>query len=51
MLVILINRALAVAGIVNVDTVGTVVSAGGSVIVTAALLLRETLPAASFAQA
>jgi hypothetical protein len=42
-------REVDVAGIVNPVTVGGVVS--GSVMVVAALLLVETLPAASLAQA
>jgi len=42
----------AVAGMLNAVTVGKLVSAvGGSVIVTDALLLAETLPAASLAHA
>jgi len=43
------ERDVAVAGMVNVFTVGTMTS--GSAIVTAVLLLAETLPAASLAQA
>jgi hypothetical protein len=42
-------KELAVAGMVNVFTVGAVAS--GRVTVTEALLLEETLPAASLAQA
>jgi hypothetical protein len=43
-------KEVAVAGIVKAETVGAVVS-GGRVIVTEALLLADTLPAASFAHA
>jgi hypothetical protein len=44
-------KELELVGIVNEETVGGVVSADGRVIVTEALRLFETFPAASLAQA
>jgi hypothetical protein len=50
--VIVTAKVVEVAGMVNAETVGFVVSAvGGRVIVTEALWLRETFPAVSLAQA